>query len=465
MKLSKSLMKSAIALAVAAAFTAPAFAVVNLESSPTAIKYASEQTISGTAVLNRAVGGSDLETSVTLGATFAIDAVAYVRFDLSSGTFNTNPAAALVAPGSSVAIAQGGAGSSFVIFAISPASGTALMSSHVLLQAAVGGITVANQNPINISYRLFETLTNAVNSTLPLKTVSSAPFVVFSPLLTYTSTATVPAPVADVSAAAGAYTDFTTMGVKSLGRFTATVNSNVALQSGVYGTLTDALTNANSLTVTGDFTLSASIPGGFDGAASNRVYLKLNPACTVGPTVLSSPLSANSATFPNIPASWFTSGFSMCVVPQGAQPIQASSYTGALTLSPPAGFSAPSPAVALSPIVRNGAQVDIRSYVPVGVTGYTSYLRVINNGNVSAAFSGQWLYQDGTKSAVGTLGTIPAGGNMTWNSAQVEAALGAPTAIGNNRPRLRVTAPTSSMQAQSFLANPDGTISTMHSAD
>jgi len=112
-------------------------------------------------------------------------------------------------------------------------------------------------------------------------------------------------------------------------------------------------------------------------------------------------------------------------------------------------------------LAKNGSTVDVRSYIPVAGTGYTSFVRVINTGAVSAAVTGQYLYQDGTTSTAATLTTLAAGGSVTLTSAQVEAALGAPTAsIGSNRPRLRLTAPTNGLNAQSFiLTNANGNFS------
>jgi hypothetical protein len=115
----------------------------------------------------------------------------------------------------------------------------------------------------------------------------------------------------------------------------------------------------------------------------------------------------------------------------------------------------------------NGQTVDVKSYIPAGTTGYSSFVRVINSGAVDAAVNGQWLNQDGTTSTGATLGTIKAGGSITWTSTEIEAALGAPSATANSqvRPRLRLTAPTSGLQAQSFFLNPDNSFSIMHGSD
>ena len=109
----------------------------------------------------------------------------------------------------------------------------------------------------------------------------------------------------------------------------------------------------------------------------------------------------------------------------------------------------------------NGARYDIRSYIPASTVGYTSFVRVINTGTVTAAVSGQWLYENGTVSSTAVLiASQVAGASSTLSSTQIETALGAPTAIGSNRPRLRLTAQTNGLQVQSFfLTNANGNFS------
>ena len=102
----------------------------------------------------------------------------------------------------------------------------------------------------------------------------------------------------------------------------------------------------------------------------------------------------------------------------------------------------------------NGQTVDVRTYIPAGTAGYTSYIRVINTGTIAAAVSGQYVYQDGTLGTSGTLvASLPSAGSTTLSSTQVEAALGAPVVTAGARPRVRITAPASGMNVQSFILN------------
>lgn len=108
---------------------------------------------------------------------------------------------------------------------------------------------------------------------------------------------------------------------------------------------------------------------------------------------------------------------------------------------------------------QSGTSIDVRSYVPAAAAGYTSFLRVINEGNAATPVTAAVIDAvSGTTLASGTLiASLPANAAMTLSSAQVEAALGTQLAAGN-RPRIRVTSPasTASLRTQSFLLQPGG---------
>ena len=108
---------------------------------------------------------------------------------------------------------------------------------------------------------------------------------------------------------------------------------------------------------------------------------------------------------------------------------------------------------------NNGQTRDVRSYIPAATVGYTSFVRVINTGTIAAAVTGIFLNEDGTTSGSGVIGTLAAGGTKTFASSAIETSVGfAPAATA--RPRLRLTAPTSGLEAQSFfLTNANGNFS------
>lgn len=110
-------------------------------------------------------------------------------------------------------------------------------------------------------------------------------------------------------------------------------------------------------------------------------------------------------------------------------------------------------------LTLNGSQIDIRNYVPSNTSGWTSAYRIINTGAVAAAVTGQVILADGTPGATSALisSSINPGGVAVVSAAQIEAALGAITAVGGVGPRLRLTAPTDSLRVQAFACQPNGT--------
>ena len=108
----------------------------------------------------------------------------------------------------------------------------------------------------------------------------------------------------------------------------------------------------------------------------------------------------------------------------------------------------------------NGASVDVRSYVPAAVAGYSSFVRIVNSGSTSALISVAVVDQTtGVAGSSFALGTLAGGAAKTYLASDIEAVTGALAASA--RPRLRVTAPTSSLQVQSFMSSPSGVFTDM----
>lgn len=109
----------------------------------------------------------------------------------------------------------------------------------------------------------------------------------------------------------------------------------------------------------------------------------------------------------------------------------------------------------------NGSSKDVRTYVPASATGYSSSIRIINSGTVSAAVSGAFV--DPVTGLAGSnvvvIPSLAAGAASTLTSAQIEAAIGGTAPAATARPRLRFTAPTNSLEIQSFILSPNGTFS------
>lgn len=118
----------------------------------------------------------------------------------------------------------------------------------------------------------------------------------------------------------------------------------------------------------------------------------------------------------------------------------------------------------------NGASVTVRNYIPSGVTGYIQTVRLINTGS-STATAFVSLIDDTTGAAstpVSVGAAMAPGAAQRLSQATIEAALGytagspMPSTI---RPRLRFTAATASMEAQSFFNNANGAYTNLNGQD
>lgn len=117
-------------------------------------------------------------------------------------------------------------------------------------------------------------------------------------------------------------------------------------------------------------------------------------------------------------------------------------------------------AASLYALGPNGGIVTVPTYVPAAVGGgYVSYYRVINTGSLAAAPSVQVISEAGVSGPAAPLGfTVQPSGVHIFSSSDIEAAVGAVSA--STRPRLRFTA-TTTIQVQTLLTNPNGTLTTL----
>lgn len=114
------------------------------------------------------------------------------------------------------------------------------------------------------------------------------------------------------------------------------------------------------------------------------------------------------------------------------------------------------------PLAYNGSQVDVNNFVPAAATGYINYVRVINTGSSTAAISAAKIDSTlGTAGTSGVLGgagfTLAPGATYNFTPTQVEDAIGGTLAV-TERPRLRITAPTSGLKVQSIVSQPNGIV-------
>jgi hypothetical protein len=252
-------------------------------------------------------------------------------------------------------------------------------------------------------------------------------------------------------------------------RFTVGLGTNVLANLGSV-TFTDVagvnkVDGSTAYTIAGTWASATALSGTVTGVFKTGATGLLSTATNCGAGIAAGSVGA-------LNAGLTTLTFTAATTPTTATPIyvcySAPATVGAIPTTTPTGSFSIAKGVATDAVStaagnlyglnNNGQTVDVRSYIPVVTVGYTSFVRVINTGAVSASVTGQWLYGDGTTSAAAALTTLQAGGSVTLTSAQVETALGVPNAaIAGNRPRLRLSGPTNGLQAQSFiLSNANG---------
>lgn len=431
--------KTALAFAVAAALgSGSALATVDLDGAAGntgPLNYASEIIVNPGVTALLPPGGGVGNVTVTLGVAVAAAQNVFARFDLDNGArFAGIPT---LAPGVLVA---GGAATSFVIFQI-PGP---LPANAPLLMTPVGGITVANSQPVNIRYRLYGNQGNAQDQVGTPNKDASGGYALFAD--SYSLTVETPTPTS--TADAGATPSFTRFvgnnPTTRLGGYTIRLNTPnqnntfAAYQVGgvPWPNLGVLLAGATTLTVGGDFTASA---------AANAVQ-RTAAACPGGTTA--NPLTDTLATFGALPLGGIgVLTESVCYTVDGTTAIPPSDYTVTLNAvsATPAAYAARSIGpLALGRIVRNGTTL-IAPFVQVPTTTPTSSttrLIVTNSGSVEYTYALAALPADGSTV---TLAPAVATGSVPANSTKVVDLTGqitlTPTGNSTARTGLRLTAP------------------------
>jgi len=180
MKIKQHLIGAVLALM---AFVPTSQAVVNLNTGGGVNTFMSETVTIGGGILTASPGGN-LSATHALGFGIAANTKAWLRYDLSLGTtFNTtitpamlasNVAGAAIPNVINVAIASGGLpGSTFVIFQVTAAVGTAVPFGQAIFFNVPDLATPAGQAPITYSYQEFGSAL-AANNNLPGTNLAAA---------------------------------------------------------------------------------------------------------------------------------------------------------------------------------------------------------------------------------------------------------------------------------------------------
>jgi len=298
------------------------------------------------------------------------------------------------------------------------------------------------------------------------------------------------------TSAATPNTVFTTSGTPS------TTDTGVAtkIQLGTYGQVNGTGNNAGGavpytvaqVTAGGNTSAVITAPAGYFAAMGTAGSISLNTpgsagagnniSCAYAPTAATFAFASKSAaaaatkvTLATTALAATTGGatpfpYHVCETIDGTIPLQ----TGAASLTATLGQTASQAqdstdslaATTLATLANSGASTYVKSYFPNALSsyGYASFVRVVNTGAVSAPVSVAVVDPiTGLAGTSGVLGTVNAGGATTFTAAQVEGVIG--TQVITARPRLLVTGPTGSLQVQSFLQAPNGTVSEVSSTN
>ncbi len=453
----KKFSVKAVALAASFIASGAAFAAQDLDAATaTPAKYASEVKINATTGTDLQAGAAaDLAATSKLGASFGNDVTAYVRFDLSSGKFKGAPTFAIndsAAAAASVSISQGGDGASYVIFAVTPTAGNKLLGTTVGTFAPhANGITVKDQTAVTAQYRLFETLTAAVNpsSTNTLKNASASYITFASSLKTVFTAATQTADVEKTPA----YSDFVVAGKKKLADVAITVAGN-ALANGSAMTAATLLDTKNVITVTGDFTgLKAADDTDYVPA---KARLTLESGACAGGAINATSVNATTGVFGNgstsLTAAQLLGAGSLCYTPAGDVEIQAGSFTADVAYVANTGYAVSnSTGNAAGTIVRNGTT--LVAPITNQPTGWYSRLVLNNTGSQDRTYTVKAVSEAGN---VITLSGAAASGTLAKNSSKVVDLQSLVTAVGG-LPRyslvVTINAPSGTINGAYQIAN------------
>ena len=391
----KKFALKSVATVVGVGLSGVAAAQVDLNNDKsTGYKFASEANVSadkGTTV------GNNMTTKMQVGVAFNKDTTAYVRFDLSSGNFESNPTLACDGGvGVTVTDAVPGGKSAQAIFAV---INTAGIKSTDACTLTAKDVSVKSQAAITITGRVFETLTNSINPTTSnALNTKSGTFLTWTPALTFT-----PSNGTNATAIVSkGYKEFKSGAAATLGSIKLE-ESGALLTTGVAAKFTDIVASSVT-TVTGDYS-----------------FVKDKTAVTLGGVAADTVAAAGPATFKNA----VTTGTSdLVVTAEGKNAIKAGSYTGSVALTAKDGFTIANPSSGtVGTIVRDGNQLLIPlAQNSAALGGYVSRFSLVNRGTADAAYTVTLIQEDG---GTATLASSAASGTVKGNSTRVVDLTGA----------------------------------------
>jgi hypothetical protein len=321
---------------------------------------------------------------------------------------------------------------------------------------------VTSKAGVSLQYRLYDNLADAVNgnTTTSVKNVTK-PYISFQ--AGFSSTPGAGSAIANVSATQGAYLRFTDGSLTAqLGNFAFAFDANVAAAGGAALAATE-LGSTSTVVVTaatGNFSFAANANGGFD--TLSNVRFTNGADCTAATNVAASSITSTTATFTNVPASFFSGPQRLCVTARSGAPIGAGTYqlssTIAGTSTSYGNFASASSVASWSTITQNGATINI----PLVQTpaGFIIRLAVTNSGSSARAYTVSTVAETGATATVSgalALGEFAAGRLTIIDLPGLLTVTGAPNNAQRTALRMIVNAPASEIRAVYQVTAPNGT--------
>lgn len=446
--------KKILGVAIAAAMSAPAFAVIDLAGGTGgvgsgAVVFAKEsittaQVTSG--FVQTTSAGAELDVQVATGFGVTATTHAFIRFDLTNAKFKNAvlPADVTAVSGAitNVTIAQGGQpGDTSVILDITSGG----LSQTDKIELALAGLQVSPTAPVTISYAHYSTSPNAVAQTGALATDSYAAISVAEVLVPTVVANNI---VADVTASP-AFTKFVDSGTATddLGTVEFKLTAGALTAVGAPVTLLNQVINIadgqSSLTVAGDLSFTVDTVGGAAATAANLTFGG----------------SASDTAATNVPSGkhsrFTTAGLAVntpyTVSITAETPINASTYNLSTNLVgiANAAYGPSNKTAALGAITRSGTTVQV-PYLTT-FADYSQRLVLVNRGSTAAPYAITFTEEAGVTATAGAAAT----GTLAANETKIIKVTDIVTLAGATRTAATVvvTAPPTTIDAATTQVN------------
>jgi hypothetical protein len=444
--------KKILGVAIAAAMSAPAFAVIDLTggvggAGSGAVTYAKESITSAqvtSGMVQVAAAGTELDVQVATGFGVTATTHAFVRFNLTNAKFKTAVVAgdltAVSGTITTVTVAQGGAaGDDYVIFDVESGG----LSQTDKLQLELDDLQVSPTAAATISFAHYATSPNAVAQSGALASDSYAGVSVANVL---TATITPADRVASVNATP-VFTQFVNpaSATASLGTFQFDITAGALTAAGVAVTALNQVIDTgaakSTLTVTGDLSYTLGANAGATAANLKFGTVASNTAATNVP-------SAKLDNFSTLP---FVAGVAYPVEVTATSAINAGSYSLAATLSPiaTAAYGPSNVSGALGTVTREGTTIQV-PYITT-FADYNQRLVLVNRGASAVPYTISFTEEAGVTATAGSMAT----GTLAANETKIIKATDIVTLAGATRTAATVvvTAPSSTIDAATTSVN------------